>query len=422
MQAAFGQTGKAQDSVNGETPTRSTFDTSSGPPLPDRVRRVTMPPIDELNTWMAETNAAGGDVISLGQSVPFFGPPSEMIEAARGALDNFGPRLHTYGPDAGIPELRDALAEKLLKFNGIDIDPNSRIMVTPGSNQAFTVAMMTILEPGDEVAIVSPYYFNHHMAIELCGGEVVEIPLSEETGFQLRAEDVESVLTDRTRAVVLISPNNPTGAVYSPENIQAVARMLTERGIYLISDDAYEVFCFDGARHSSPAAMVEDTDLVITLGSLSKTFGMTGWRIGYMVAGADVIRQALKVQDSTAICAPIISQVAALAALKHMPDYPQSMIRELDERRSLLESVADEAPALHWQKTDGALFGMVRVDVETKGRDLAWELLEEAQVLTVPGRAFGQQWRGFIRISYGCSPRERYEEALGRLAEFFQRR
>ena len=216
-----------------------------------------MPPIDALNTRMAEINAAGGDVISLGQSVPFFGPPPEMIEAVRDALDSFGPRLHTYGPDAGIPELRQALARKLAHFNGVEVDPDRQLLVTPGSNQAFMVTMMTILDQGDEVAIASPYYFNHHMAIELCRGAVREIPLSEENGFQMTLEDVERVLTPKTKAVVIISPNNPTGTVYDPDEVVAIARSLTQRGIYVITDDAYEVFCYDGARHVSPMATVE---------------------------------------------------------------------------------------------------------------------------------------------------------------------
>ena len=386
--------------------------------FPERVRRVAMPPIDALNTRMAEMNAAGGDVISLGQSVPFFGPPPGMTDAVREAVDGFGPRLHTYGPDAGIPELREALARKLREFNGLDFDPDTQLLVTPGSNQAFMVAMMTILEPGDEVAIASPHYFNHQMAIELCGGTVREIPLSEEDGFQMRMEDVERVLTDRTRAVVIISPNNPTGTVYEPESVAEIVREATGRGIYVVSDDAYEAFCYDGARHTNAAAFGA-SDMVITLGSLSKTFGMTGWRIGYMAAGAELVRQALKVQDAMAICAPIISQVAAVAALEAMPEYPLSMRAELEDRRALLERTLAGIPALHWKKTDGALFALVRADVQGAERELAWELLERAEVLTVPGSAFGRRWEGFLRVSYGCSPRERYEEALERVAGFF---
>ena len=148
---------------------------------------------------------------------------------------------------------------------------------------------------------------------------------------------------------------------------------------------------------------------------------MTGWRIGYIAGSAELCRQALKVQDAMAICAPIISQVAATAALEQMPGYPLGMIAELDERRSILENTLDKIPALHWNKTDGALFAMVRADVSGEDRELAWDLLDKAGVLTVPGSAFGRQWERFLRISYGCSPRDRYEEALSRLVEYFER-
>ena len=387
------------------------------PQIPNRVRRVAMPPIDALNTRMAQLNAAGGDVISLGQSVPFFGPPPDMTDAVARALTDFGPRLHTYGPDAGIPELREALSCKLSRFNGIQADPATQIMVTPGSNQAFAATMMTLLEPGDEVAIASPYYFNHHMAIELCNGAVRPIPLSEENGFQMRADDVERALTPRTKAVVIISPNNPTGAVYASDEIAAITDLAARRGIYVISDDAYETFSYDGARHVSAASIAERPELVISLGSLSKTLGMTGWRIGYIAASPDFIQQALKVQDATAICAPIIAQIAALSALDHHPRYPQSMIAELDRRRALFETAIAGIPQLHWRKTDGALFAMVRAD--GANANLAWDILERAGVLTVPGAAFGQRWSSYLRISYGCGEAPRYEEALDRLWAYF---
>ena len=385
-----------------------------------------MPPIVDLSRRMAEKNAAGGDVISLGQSVPFFGPPPGMVEAVAKALADFGPRLHAYGPDAGIPELRDALARKLADFNGVRADPDTQIIVTPGSNQAFMVALMTILGRGDEVAIASPRYFNHHMAIELCGGVAKEIHLSEENGFQMSMEDVERALTPRTRAVVVNSPNNPSGAVYDADEIALIAREVTARGLYLICDDAYESFAYDGAEHSTAAALVADGDgMIITLGSMSKTFGMTGWRIGYMAASAEAVFHAIKIQDSMAICAPIICQIAALAALDHMPDYPRSMIPELEDRRRALSAALDKIPRLRLIETQGALCALARdADPKPAAADndnggLAMEMLERADVLAVPGAAFGERWRDHIRISFGSAPRDRYEEALERLARGF---
>ncbi len=386
--------------------------------LPERVLSTVMPPIDALNNRMAELAAEGHDVISLGQSVPFFGPPTEMIEAVAEALSS-EPRIHTYGPDAGIPELRLALAEKLGRHNGVDADPETQIVVTPGSNQAFMVAMLTMLELGDEVAIAAPYYFNHHMAIELCGGRVVEISTSEEDGFQLHLSDVEDAVTDRTRAIVITSPNNPTGAVYEQVEVERIARFAAGREIRLLSDEAYEFFGYDGVETFNPGSIPDLGDTVITLGSLSKTFGMTGWRIGYMVADAEFCRQALKVQDAMAICAPIISQVGAVAALGVIDAFTQSHLAELEARRAVLTQTLDAIPDMAWTKTDGALFAFVRANPTSSGQELAWEVLERSNVLTVPGSAFGGEWRDFVRISYGSSTRARFEEALRRLAAYF---
>jgi len=387
--------------------------------LPDRVQSVVMPPIDALNTRLAELLALGKEVTSLGQSIPFFGPPPEMLEAVAEALKS-SQRMHVYGPDAGIPELREALAEKLSRFNKISADPGSQIMITPGSNQAFMVSMLTILNPGDEVAIAAPYYFNHHMAIELAGGRVLEIPLSEEDGFQLHLSDVEAVVTGRTKAVVITSPNNPTGTVYDPAEVERIARFTAERGIFLICDDAYETFCFDDSTQFSPASIPDIADNVITLGSFSKTFGMTGWRIGYIVGNAEFSRQAVKIQDATAICAAIVSQIAATAALGVFDSFARSHVQELEERRQLLSETIDQIPALNWERTSGALFAFVRSDYQSPSRELSWDILETSGVLTVPGSAFGPQWSNYLRISYGSSPRHKFEEALANLKGYFE--
>jgi aspartate/methionine/tyrosine aminotransferase len=377
-----------------------------------------MPPIDALNARMGELEAQGHDVISLGQSVPYFGPPQGMLDTVSEALTS-DPRLHVYSPDMGIAELRAALSRKLATFNGITADPETQIMVTPGSNQAFMVTMLTMLDPGDEVAIATPYYFNHHMAIELSGGRVAQIPLSEEDGFQLHLSDVQAAVTDRTKAVVITSPNNPTGAVYDPAHVERIARFTAERGIYLISDEAYEFFSYDGARATSPASLTEVGDHVITLGSLSKTFGMTGWRIGYIVASTRFCAQAVKVQDAMAICAPVISQVGAVAALGDIHNFTRSHLPELEARRGLLSEALAAIPALSWHETSGALFAFARADSPAEGDELAWDILERAHVLLVPGSAFGVEWRDYLRISYGSSTRSRFAEALERLRRYF---
>lgn len=386
--------------------------------LSDRVLSVHMPPIDALNTRMAELETQGRDVISLGQSVPYFGPPQAMLDRVSEALTSY-PRLHVYSPDMGIVELRTALSQKLATFNGIAADPETQIMVTPGSNQAFMVTMLTMLDPGDEVAIAAPYYFNHHMAIELSGGRVAQIPLSEEDGFQLHLSDVQAAVSDRTKAVVITSPNNPTGAVYDPAQVERITRFTADRGMYLISDEAYEFFSYDGVRATSPASVSGAGDHVVTLGSFSKTFGMTGWRVGYIVASAQFCAQAVKVQDAMAICATVISQVGAAAALGDIHDFTRSHIPELEARRGMLSEALAAIPALSWHETSGALFAFAQAEGPATGGELAWDILERAHVLLVPGSAFGREWRDYLRISYGSSTRSRFAEALDRLRRYF---
>ena len=346
---------------------------------------------------MAQLMARGEDVISLGQSVPWYGPPPEAGRAVSEELSGW--RINVYSSDMGLPELRSALADKLRSFNRVSADPDAQIIITPGSNQAFMMAMLTLVGPGDEVVLPSPYYFNHDMAVTLCGAKAVHVPLAEEDGFQLHLHNIEPYLSPRTKAVVVNSPNNPTGTVYHPHELAEIVRFLAERGIFVVSDEAYEAFCFDGAEHFSPASMPEVARYVITLGSFSKTFGMTGWRVGYLVADAEICRQVLKVQDAMAICASVASQVAALAALRQMSPFVAANLPELDHRRVLVAEKIASTPGLGWKKTDGALFAFVDAGTGNSSWELAHDILDRAHVLLVPGAVFGAHGEGFLRVS-----------------------
>ena len=388
--------------------------------VPERVLNITAPPIELLNTRMAELTAGGADVISLGQSVPWFAPPPEIREAVAESLQST--QIDVYSDVIGLPELRDAVSRKLADFNDIAADPATNIIITPGSNQAFIMALLTLVEPGDEVLLPAPHFFNHDMAISLCGARAVEVPLDEEEGFQLRLQNVEPLITAKTKAMLINSPNNPTGAVYRKEELVKLVGFLAERGIYVISDEAYEVYCFDGAEHFSPASAVDTAERVITLGSFSKTFGMTGWRVGYFVADAEICRQAVKVQDSMAICAPVVSQFAALAALRQTSRFVADHVSELARRRALLIERLDAVDGLSWRPTDGSMFALLRTDVGRDSWDLMYDILNEAHVLVIPGASFGRSGEGFLRVSYGSSERERLAEALDRLEHYFRSR
>jgi aspartate/methionine/tyrosine aminotransferase len=384
--------------------------------IPDRIRSITPPPMEALNAHAARLSRMGAHVISLGQGVPGFPAAPQAIKAVRQALQE--PETHIYSPDAGLLSLRQSLAEALAEWNTTDVDPEAMI-ITAGANQAFMLAMITLLEPGDRVLLPSPFYFNHEMAVRALGAVPVEVPLSEETGFQLRMEDLEPHLGERPRAVVIISPNNPTGAVYDPGELQRIGRELLSRRIAIISDETYQHFVYDGAEHFSLASLPEISAHVITIGSFSKSFSLTGWRVGYLVAEAPFIEQALKVQDAMLVCAPVISQKAALGSLQEPGNTLAHRRQILDRRRRLLMDRLAGIPKLTWNPTRGAYFAFVRAEGCTDSAELARDILATVHVVTVPGSVFGRMGEGCLRLSYGSVELDDLAEACSRLSSHF---
>jgi aminotransferase len=381
-----------------------------------RVRDTLAPPIDAMNAHAAEVRRRGISVISLGQAVPGFAPFAGALQAARQALDE--PDTHSYSADAGLPALRVAVAERLGRDNGLVIDPDSQLLITAGGNQAFMLALLTLLEPAEGVLLPSPYYLNHAMAVSITGGTPIEIPLSEASGFQLRLEDVEPFLDHGARALVLVTPSNPTGAVFDPVELERIARAAMARGITLITDETYQHYLYEGARHFSLASLPELRPHVITTGSFSKTFCLAGWRLGYLHAEAPFVREALKVQDSMVICAPVIGQKALLGALREPPEELARRCDMLAQRRRLLLERLTGMPQLHWEPTFGSLFAFVRVEGCTDSTAFAHDILERAHVVTTPGRAFGSSWESYLRLSYGTVDLPDLEEACRRLARY----
>ncbi len=385
--------------------------------ISERTRTLAPALIDVIKSHTADLRQAGASIINLGQAIPSFPPVSAAIEAARQALEE--PDTHTYSADAGILPLREALCQTLARENGVAADPETDILITAGANQAFQTALLTLLDQGDRVLLPSPLFFNHEMAVRIAGGVPVEVPLSAEAGFQLRLQDIEPYLEPRPRALVVCSPNNPTGAVYDPEELAHIARAVAERGICLITDEAYQHFVYNRARHFSPASLAEARGSVVTIGSFSKSYSLTGWRIGYLVAPAPFVEQALKVQDTVVICAAVIAQKAALGALRE-PAWVLAQRREvLDRRRRLLMEELAGIPALSWQPTSGSFFAFVRASGCTDSLQLAMDLLDQVHVVTIPGSLFGRHGEGYLRLSYGSVEEKDLEEACTRLARFF---
>lgn len=384
------------------------------PRVRDRIRQIVLPPFDPLNARAAELTAAGHHVISLGQAVPWFPPPTSALAAARNAIGQ--PEINRYVTDPGLPSLREALAGRL---SGVADGPISAsdVLITAGANHAFTLVLNTIVDAGDEVILHAPYFTNHHGAIVAAGATPIEAPVADRHTFAVRWSDIEPRVTPRTKAVVLCNPSNPTGAPVIPADGHHIVRELLSRGIFVISDETYLHFVYD-TDHWSAASVAGWRDGVIVIGTFSKSFGMMGWRVGFMLADTAVCAQSVKVQDAMIICAPAISQVAAEAAVRADWRYASGFHDELRARQRVLVQGLGAIPRVHWTPAGGGLFAFARIDGCGDSSLLARDLLEQAHVVTIPGAAFGSSGEGYLRISYGCAAETELTEAVHRIAGF----
>ena len=379
--------------------------------VPSHIADIEIPPFDRLNTKAAMLRAEGRDVISLGQAVPFFPPPPSAIEAARAACGTS--EVHAYSKDGGRDSLRALLAHRLQEYPGISCG-SDEILITAGANHAFTLAVTTLLSPGDEVILAAPYFTNHYMTVRSLRAVPVEAPLADRETFILHWSDIEPHLTPRTRAVVLCNPGNPTGRGLDAAEGRAIIERLDERGILVISDETYMHFAWD-APHWSAASVTTWRNNVIVVGTFSKCFGMMGWRVGFMLAPTRICEQALKVQDAMIICAPVISQIAVEAALRSDWMYPQTFGGEFRLRRQALVDGLAAIPQIRWTPAASGFFAFARVDGCRDSAALSQELLDRAHVVTIPGEAFGRSGEGYLRLSYGAAPVNQIRIAISRI-------
>jgi aminotransferase len=380
-----------------------------------RIRSLNLPPFDPLNVRAAELRAAGHAVISLGQAVPFFPPPDSALAAAREALGR--PEVHRYVTDPGLPGLRAILADRLASAFGTVIARDD-LVISAGGNHAFTLALTTLVDASDEVILPAPYFTNHQMAVIAAGATAIEAPVADRATFAVRWSDIEPHLTARTRAVVICNPSNPTGAPVDAADGRLIVERLAERGVFVISDETYMQFVYDGA-HWSAASVRGWRRNVVIVGTFSKAFGMMGWRVGFFLADAAICEQAVKVQDAMIICAPAISQMAVEAAVRDCWSYPISFHGELRTRRAALAAGVGAIPRLRWTPTRAGLFAFARVDGGDDSAALSKELLERVHVVTIPGAAFGASGEGYLRLSYGYADAAELREAAERLRRFF---
>ncbi len=343
------------------------------------------------------------DVKSLGIGEPFFGTPSFIRRAAKIAIDR---GLGKYTLNVGIPELRDAIARKLKNENGIRADPAKEIIVTAGATQAIFAIMNCLLGDGDEVLLPSPLFTAYQYAAQLAGGVPIEVETKEKDGYSLDFAELESKVTDRTKAFVINSPCNPTGVVFDRDSLERAAEFAKRNHIYIVSDEIYEKYLYEGAHHYSPASNPEFKDSTITVNGFSKTFAMTGWRLGYAVASEEIVSALTKFNMYNAVCANSIAQYAGVAALKARPLFFDPILKRYARLRKIMCNYLDEME-LPYVSPKGAFYTFPDISSITKDSlSFSLKLLKEEHVATVPGSSFGIGGESHLRLSYSCEQRE----------------
>jgi len=381
--------------------------------LPSRMQAVQSPIIPVVGELIK--NSPG--TISLGQGVVSYSPPDSAIELLPKFLAESANNL--YQAVEGIPALLTALTGKLSAFNGIEINTENCIVVTAGSNMGFMNAILAITSPGDEIILNTPYYFNHEMAIAMAGCRPVLVETDE--NYQLRPEAIAQAITPKTRAVVTISPNNPTGVVYSKATLHQVNQICGTRSIYHISDEAYEYFTYNGVKHVSPGAFAGSSEYTISLYSLSKAYGFASWRIGYMVIPKHLLVAVKKVQDTILICPPVVSQYAALGALQAKEEYLRDNIGALAKVRQLvLDSLNRLQGLCTITPADGAFYFFLKVHTQIDAFELVKRLIQEHQIAVIPGTTFGMEDGCYLRVAYGALQQETAKEGIERLVKGLQ--
>ncbi len=373
-----------------------------------RMQAVTPSHIPTVNALVREHPGT----ISLGQGVVHYAPPPEARDWVGRFFDD--PENHKYKSESGIPPLIDAFRAKLEAENGIQIGPGSRVVVTAGSNMGFLNAVLAVADPGDEVILPTPYYFNHEMAVTMADCRPVLVPTDGE--YRLRLDALEAAITPRTRAILTVSPNNPTGVVFSEESLGAVNALCRARGIYHLSDEAYEHFVYGGARHFSPGSIPGSEGHTITLHTLSKTYGFASWRIGSLVIPAHLNEAVKKAQETNVICPPVVSQFAALGALEAGAAFRAPRIAEFARTREImlgeLEGLGGRCDV---SPSQGAIYLFLRLHTDRHPTAVVERLIREHGVAVMPGTDFGPSDACCLRVSYGGLPQAKAAEGVGRL-------
>ncbi|WP_214325451.1 pyridoxal phosphate-dependent aminotransferase [Nonomuraea sediminis] len=379
---------------------------SSRPRISTRISAISESATLAVDAKAKAMKAEGRPVIGFGAGEPDFPTPDYIVEAAVEAARD--PKNHKYTPAGGLPELKKAIADKTLRDSGYRADA-SQVLVTNGGKQAVYEAFAALLDPGDEVVVVAPYWTTYPEAIKLAGGVQVDVVTDETTGYLASVEQLEAARTERTKVLLFVSPSNPTGAVYSRAEVEAIGRWAAEHDLWVVTDEIYEHLVYGGTEFTSIATAVPELgDKVVILNGVAKTYAMTGWRVGWMIGPTDVIKAATNLQSHATSNVANVSQRAALAAVSGDLSAVERMREAFDRRRQTIVRMLNDIPGVVCPEPKGAFYVYPSVKEligkELRGRrpqsssELAELILEEAEVAVVPGEAFGTP--GYFRLSY----------------------
>lgn len=374
--------------------------------LADRILAVQRSPFYSI----MELAAKRGDCIYLQLGEPDFTTPKPILDAAKKAMDEG----HThYGPDRGSHELRQLIAQKIKKQYGADYNWENEILITAGGQAGLHIAVMALANPGDEVIILVPYYPPYLVNTTLANAKPVFVTLRSENGFIPDAAEIEKAVSPKTKALIILSPNNPTGAVYPAEVLKRLVELARARKFMIISDEVYESLVYDGLTHTSALSFPDAKEHVVQVNSFSKTYAMTGLRIGYVAASADKLLQFLKYHHTVNISANVPSQLACVTAMKGPQDSVEEMRQAYQKRRDLLVKLLNDIPGVHCGTPKGAFYVLADIrELGVPSLEFVEYLVQEAGVVLTNGSGLG--YEGFVRVSY-CADPEKIEEAMDRM-------
>ena len=380
----------------------------------DRMKSIPFSGIRKVFEEVVRREKMGEKIINLNIGEPDFDTPMHIREAAKKALDDG--KTH-YSSNYGIPELREAIALGLSQENGLSYDPATDIIVTVGGNEAVLITMMGLLNPGDEVLIPDPCWLNYFYCVRMAGAVPISVPTKEQFKFIPHIDDFRSRVTPRTRMIIINSPNNPTGAVYTAEALEELAQLAKEKDLYVLSDEIYGRMVYDGARHVSIGSFPGMKERVITANGFSKTYSMCGWRLGFVAADREVISALVRIHQYSTIHATSFAQWGAVAALRGPQTEINHMIEEFGRRRILVYTALQDMPGVRVVKPLGAFYLFPNIKETGKTSvELTQYLIEKAKIAVVPGSVFGEFGDEFIRISYANSY-ENLERAMENMRE-----